>query len=164
MVAQNPNPIPVYISGDASFGMRYSGTSSISSTQTDADGNDASLIYSMSEPYFHGLLRKVKIYSRGTNGAGRALLWIDDGNLGYRECIGEISWDSTTRGLVKLSGAVQYFNLEDEDPDPERMRGYVLRQDTRVYIQIEDSSISDGYRVHCEVRNLTQKEDLNDID
>jgi len=160
MAAQFPNPIPLFISGSAS----KAAATTISSQGTDLDGSDATQVYSLSDPYYFGLLRKVKIYSRGSNGAGTAYLWVDDGSDGTKECIGQISWDSTDRGLVRLSGSVVYMDMEGEDPDQERMRGYILRENTVLYVQISDGSISDGYRVHCEVRNMTEIPDLNGID
>lgn len=166
MASQRPNPIPVYISGDASGGLQYFGDASyVTSSASDPDGGDAIGTWkSTDDPKVLYLLRKVKIYSRGTNGAGTAYLWVDDNSNGPKECIAQISWDSTDRGLVRNSGTVVYINMEDEDPDAERMRGYLMRGETRLYIQITDGSISDGYRVHCEVRNLTQVDGLQEID
>lgn len=166
MAEQRPNPIPIYISFDASLGMANYGSGYISANQTDLDGGDATECYRVSDISITTrltLLRKIKIYSRGTNGAGKAFLWVDDGGGGGKECIGMIQWDSIDRGLVRLGGEIQYFNVENEDPAEERMRGYLMRVDTRLFVQIEDGSISDGYRVHTEVRNLTKIEGLNDI-
>lgn len=163
MAAQRPNPLPIYISGDASLSAAgFGGT--ISSSDNDADGSGAVNIYNVQAPYYFVLLRSVKIYSRGTNGAGTAYLWIDDGNLGNKECIGQISWDSTDRGLVRLAGTVVYFDVKEDDPAAERMRGRIMRTETSLYVQITDSSMSDGYRAYAEVRNMTEVPELNSID
>lgn len=151
-----PNPIPIETSGNAS--KAYG--SNISSSLTDPDGGDAKRVYRNSE---HGLvlLRKLVIYSRGTNGPGRALIWLLHASDGQRECVGEFNWDSTTRGIVKLGGVQQFFYFEDHDPaHAEVARGEFLPQDGEVYVQIEDALISDGYRVFTHARDYQSVDGL----
>lgn len=161
MAEQYPNPIPIYTVGDASLAP----SSTISSNATDADGGDAVEIYRVSDPFFFILMRKIFIYSRGTNGAGTAYLWVDDASNGTKECISQISWVSTDRGLVRdANGDVVYFDLMGEDAESEELRGYIARSETRFYVQISDALMSGGYRTHPEVRNLTRRDGFENVD
>jgi hypothetical protein len=152
-----PNPIPVYISGDASKGY----DSVLNSSQTDMDGSDATDIYAATDPFYFVLVRETIIYSRGTNGGGTAHFWYINDVSGTKSYLGSV----TIPASVATRGEVARFSYKGTyDSDEERMRGMVLSRNAVISIQIEDGSMSDGYRVHTVARDLTQRSGLQEID
>jgi len=158
MVEIYPNKVPVYINGDAN---RDYGNNIITSSLTDQDGDDAVLLYRVDDPKVFVLARRVVVYSRGgSNGAGKAIVWYLDPDTGTRQPVGQLEWDAPTeRGLVKVGSNFVYLDFEDYNPTlSEQLRGLIMRQGSELYIQIEDSAISDGYRVFPICRNMSYLE------
>ena len=156
MASNYPNPIPVYAVGDRSDD---GSAGTITTNMTDKDGGDAVRIYRDEASVV--LLRNVIIYSRGVNGGGKAYLWQSNTFLSMaKSFIGEAVIPPTTvRGLaVKIQ-------LNDYDPAlGEELRGIILERGCELHLQIEDGSISDGYRVWVQARDLTVKENFNTQD
>jgi hypothetical protein len=159
MAASNPNPIPIYASGNRSRG--YSAV--ISSSLTDLDGGDAVQIYQM-DVGTYGLVRSIQIYSRGTsNGASvKAHVWFSYDGGSNRDCI-----KSTTAFAGNVRGIVKTIDMDDITPSTtnpsQNQQGFLMGtvdQSEILYIQIEDASISDGYRVMTTVRDYSQKPEL----
>lgn len=162
MAATNPvpNPIPLYESGDITVG----GTGNpITTSATDIDGGDGVLIYTVATGSYPagttsgiGLLKKVIIYSRGVNAGGKAYLWIDAGGNTASEFVAEATVPaSATRGQSVV------IDLQDNALDPRQsLQGILMRGSTNVYLQIEDSGITDGYRAYAIVRDVNAIEFL----
>lgn len=158
MAANYPNPIPIYISGDKSTA--YPGPN-ITSSLTDQDGDDAVGVVTLDTNMF-ALFRRVTIYSRGSNnGAGTAYVWVDFRGQGVRSCIAQKTWTAPTgRGIVAEIDIVDFDATDDGD----KMKGVVLGGNSVVYIQIQDASMSDGYRATAFLRDLTYIDGLNTVD
>lgn len=158
MTAQYPNKVPIYINGDAN---RDYGNNTITSSLTDQDGGDAVMLYRVGDPRTFVLARRVVVYSRGaSNGAGKAIVWYRDPDSGVKQPVGQLNWDAPTeRGIVKVGSNFVYLDLEDYAPAlSEQLRGIIMRADAELYIQIEDSSMSDGYNVFPICRNMSYQE------
>lgn len=158
MAASLPNRVPIYVSGSAS--QAYG--SQITSQHTDVDGSDAITIYTCNGTYggmelLRALLKKTDIYSRGSsNGAGKMFFWIFTNGSSQLDNIGQITWTAPTG-----RGKIAEFQYADYDTAlSEQLRGIVLNQGDEVRIQVEDGSISDGYRVFTHARNLSHVDGL----
>lgn len=159
MAASNPNPIPICASGNRS----KSEAGSITSSANNADGSDAVQLYTMDSGAY-GLVRRIQIYSNGTsNGASaKAHIWFSWDSGSTRECI-----KSTTAFAGNVRGIVKEIDMDDITPSTtnpsQNQQGFLMGQAEQseiLYIQIEDASISDGYRALAVIRDYSAKSEF----
>lgn len=151
-----PNKIPTYSSGDI---MQNPGVV-ITSNANAADGSDAVQFYEVPAGKY-GKLRWVNIYSNGdSNGTeGKAILWIDSGDDGGKQPIGEVRWSLS----VARRGIIAKINFEDFS-DNNRIEPLYLgdiEKRRKLFIQIEDGSMSSGYIPFVVIEDMSWKEQLN---
>lgn len=163
MVASNPNPIAIFASGNRSRG--YGAV--INASANDADGSDAVQIYQLDSGAF-ALLRRIQIYSRGTSNGGagvKAHIWFSYDGGSTKDCLKTVTFAGNVRGIVAEIDMDDITPPTDANPSPQQ--GFLmgsLENSEILYIQIEDGSISDGYRVLPVLRDYSQKSDLNNQD
>lgn len=147
-----PNPIAIFVSGTLPVD-----SYTISSSQPDVNGDDATEIFSSE---FMGLAKQVIPYSRGANDPCTMHIWVQNDSRKF--WVGSVNFAATTaRGKILTpegDDAVFYFREYDPTND---LKGRILNQGYKIYCQIE-GGFTDGFDVSPEVHRLSYVEGLKD--